>query len=41
MDKGMGWTNVELPLQTLNFVYPNSRLDEFIENPKKRENRHS
>lgn len=37
MDKGMGWTNVELPLQTLNFVYPNSRLDEFIENPKKEE----
>lgn len=34
MDKGMGWTNIELPLQTLNFVYPNSNLDELIDNPE-------
>lgn len=34
MDKGMGWMNVELPLQTLNFVYPNSKLDTVIEKLK-------
>lgn len=27
METGMGWQNVEVPLQTLNFVYPNINLD--------------
>jgi len=30
METGMGWQNVEVPLQTLNFVYPNVNLDKFI-----------
>jgi hypothetical protein len=35
MDQGMGWQNIELPLQTLNFVYPNPKLDAYIERSKK------
>ena len=27
LETGMGWQNVEIPLQTLNFVYPNITLD--------------
>ena len=27
LESGMGWQNVEVPLQTLNFVYPNITLD--------------
>jgi hypothetical protein len=30
METGMGWQNVEGPLQTLNFVYPNVTLDKYI-----------
>lgn len=30
METGMGWQNVEIPLQSLNFVYPNINLDKYI-----------
>ena len=30
LESGMGWQNVEVPLQTLNFVYPNVSLDKKI-----------
>jgi hypothetical protein len=37
MDKGMGWQIVEVPLQTLNIVYPNSKIDTYIERGEKQE----
>lgn len=30
MENGMGWQKVEVPLQTLNFVYPSVNLDRYI-----------
>ena len=31
MESGMGWQKVEVPLQSLNFVYPNVNLDKYID----------
>ena len=32
IDSGLGWQQIEPPLQTLNFVYPNPIIDKYIEN---------